>query len=209
MAAAMPRFAHLPLAVTVDAIERGASMWQEWQQLLFDLWGSPIYPHDQHQLPHGHQPGTIAAMEGESIVAPGRELDVAGYYESAKNLEVIRNLLAQMRDAIPVRKRNNALLAACLNTHQHDDTLAFLAVANDLDARDRIAPEVWPLIRRHHCTDVLQGLLNSVFGIADTDVALREQLRLLIVDRAKRLLYSEESAHTRRSVSRVPGDSDP
>jgi hypothetical protein len=123
----------------------------------------------------------------------GRIIDAAEYYRLSQNSELIRDLLCKVRRLLPPDLNNLRTLAKCIETHEYDDTLALLSVANELQRDDYISPEVWHLIKRHRCVGRLQGILNCACSLPKEGDALRIQLESLIIKKAKRLAYTQEA----------------
>jgi hypothetical protein len=120
----------------------------------------------------------------------GRLIDAAEYYRLSQNSESIRALLRQVCRLLPAENTDSQTLAKCIETHEYDDTLALIAVANELHEDDLLSPEVLLLIRRHCSVGRLQGILNCICLIPKEGAAIREYLKFLIAGKVKQLAYA-------------------
>lgn len=124
--------------------------------------------------------------------AEGRVLEPAEYYRLSQDLDRVRAILAQVRETILQQAGETEIdvLEQCIETHEYDDALGLLAVAEGLRDEDSLSPEVWQLIGRHTCMAKLQHITYILRLIPARGLQLRRRLEHLIADRAKRLAYA-------------------
>lgn len=126
-------------------------------------------------------------MEPRSVAVLGRVVDAEEYYHLSQNLESYRGFLRQVRQLLPQPARQDHVLTKCVESHEYDDALGLLAVADSLGEGDSLSAEVWQLIGRHSCAGKLQKMLTFLRLIPREAASVRERLEFLVGTKFKRL----------------------